>query len=375
MKRAIRLTFPIAAAVMLASCGLSPEEHFSRGEKALAGHRYNAARIDFLEVLQAEPDHAPAMDRLVQIYLAQGNAIAAKGMLDRMARDGRLSDEAPVYYGEAALLGDRFDEALDRVDTLRSAESYRIRALSYLGKGEPERAEEAFAVGRGAPGVNGRLLAAYARYMMGKNELAAARGLAERAARSKPVGQDALIVNAEIAQAQDRNADALEWYDRTLKLYPESRSALLGKIESLGRMGRTDEVRPLVADARKHYPGDPGFIYYEALLAAQDNDWSRVRDLLQPLETVLDGLPLANMLYAKSMLELGHGEQARIRLASQLLREPENRQARLLLAQTQLAVGDTQGAAATLQPVAGREDATREELALVAKVEQAADGT
>lgn len=60
-------------------------------------------------------------------------------------------------------------------------------------------------------------------------------------------------------------------------------------------------------------------------------DWAKARDLLQPYETTLETMPNSNALVAQALMRLGQQDQARVRLSSQLLREPDNRRVRVLL--------------------------------------------
>lgn len=374
MKRIVRLTLPLALGGLLASCGMSPQERFERGKASYAAHKYNEARVDFSAVLQSEPENAAAMGRLVHTFLAMENPVAAQGMLDRMADLGKLPPDAAVLYADADYrLGD-FDKAISRVENIKSSEAYRILANSLLATGKEDTAVEAFAKGRNAPGPKGDLLAANVQYLLVRGKYAQATELANLAIRYRPVTHDSYMAMGNVATSQKRPKEALVWYTRALKAYPESRSALIARITTLGMLERYDELRPLLKSALARSSNDPELIYLDAVLAAEGGKWDKVRDLLQPMEMNLSNMPMANMLYSKAMMELGHGEQARIRLSSQLLRDPGNRDVRLLLAQAKMAVGDADGAVETLQPVVDGNDATKEERALFAKAEAAAGG-
>ena len=74
------------------------------------------------------------------------------------------------------------------------------------------------------------------------------------------------------------------------------------------------------------------------------------------------------------LIRLGQVDLAISRLSSQLLREPENRKARMLLGEAKLASQDPEGALETLAPVAGWADASPQELALLAKAQAQASG-
>ncbi len=374
MIRITRHALIAISAGLLAGCGASPGERLDKGEQAFMQHRFQEAHVDFTSVLKDEPANIAAMDKLIRTYLAMENPVAVAGMLDRMAALGYLPEDAPVLYGEADLMMGRYDSALAHSAQSEIADAYRVRALAHVGRGETEKADAAFAEGTRKEGPKSRLYADYAHHRLGLGDLANARKLAAVAVDTKPVALSALLVSADLAMTDNDLKGALTWYDKTLNAYPESRAGLFGKIVVLAELGRLKQVRPLIKQARKADPKNSDFIYLEARLEAEEENWSKVRELLQPLERNLVDFPAANVLYARAMAGLGHTEQARVRLSSHLLRQPGNREVRLLLAETKLKVGDPLGAVETLQPVIEGEDATSEEIALMEQASKAAYG-
>jgi predicted Zn-dependent protease len=357
------------AATTLAGCAPSPEERLARGVEALKANRYSEARPDLMSVLQDDPANRVAQLALVRTHLGQENPTDAMDVLDRMAAKGPLSAQARLLRGEANLMLGRFDAASESVAADRSAEAWRIRAIAHVGRGETDQAAQAFAMGQRAPGQNARLLADFAHFRMGQGDVRGGQTLALKAMRAEPRNLHALMVCGDVAMATGRHADANKWYSRAARAYPESRSALFGRIVSLAELKRFGEVRKLVAAARVNAPNDTELLYFEAKLAADSKDWEKARDLLQPYETGLADMPLANTLYAEAMMRLGQVEQARTRLSSQLLREPDNRRVRLLLGEAKLTAMDPEGALEILAPIADLPDASAQERALLAKAE------
>ncbi|SLJ87969.1 tetratricopeptide repeat protein [Novosphingobium mathurense] len=372
MKYAIRLSLPLAAALLLAGCGASPEERLARAEQAYAAHNYSAARVDLASVIQEAPENAKALELLARTYIDLSDPVSAGSMLERLGRLGKLPADAAILQGNVDLMLGRYDKALAAVEGDGSAEAYRVRAIAHIGLGDTAKAGEAFAAGEKAPGSKGRFLADYASFQLENGNLAEARRLAELAAAEKPRPLNSYLTSADLLATDNRLDKALTIFEAGLKAYPESRAALLGKIRVLDALGKNEAVRPLVTKALADNPGDLDLAYFDARLDALDGKWQVVRDKLQPRESVLEQQPQANALYARALLELGQGEQARARLTSQLLREPDNRQVRLLLGKAELSLGDASDAVETLEPFAGLPDATNEELSLLAKAYKAA---
>lgn len=360
-------------ACLLAGCGASPAENVTSGDKALAAHSFAAARTDYIAALREEPDNRDALTGLAKAYLAEHDPAAANEVLERLRKAGGTQSARLLQAQAAGQLG-RFDEVLRLIGNDASAEAWRLRAAAHLGLSQPDRAEAAFRSGLHANGNKARLLADYANFRLGLNDRVHARRLAQLAVRADPSELTALLVRASIFMIDGQVKKGLMDYDRAARLYPEDRDALLGRIGAMAQAGMLPQVRPLVAQARERNPGDTDLLYLDARLAAQDKDWQRVRSLLQPYETGLAGMPAANLLYARALLKLGQTEQARVRMASHLLRMPGDREARVLLGEARLAVGDAEGALETLQPVLQWPDASREERALLARVQAAATG-
>jgi predicted Zn-dependent protease len=182
------------------------------------------------------------------------------------------------------------------------------------------------------------------------------------------------MVSGDAALARKQFRPALAWYSRASRIYPENRPALLGRIAMLGELKQFDKAHKVVTAARAMAPQDTDLLYYEAKIAADTKDWAKTRELLQPYETSLERMPAANALYAEALMRLGQEDQARVMLASQLLREPENRHVRMLLGEAKLATDDSEGALETLAPVAQWPDASAKERRLLAEAEARASG-
>lgn len=357
----------LALALALAGCSVSPEEHLARGRNAYAAHDYAAARVELTAVVQERPEDAAALDLLARTYLALADGESAATTLDRLDRLRKAPADARLLRGEAHVLAGKHDAALADVAGLASAEALRIRALALLGKGDVAGASAAYAAGETAPGSRARLLADYAHLQLARGDRVEARRLAALAAQGRPRPLESWLASADVAAADNRLGPALALFDGALKAFPQSEAAALGKIRVLDGLGRTEEARPLIAAGLAENADDPVYITLDARLDALAGKWDKVRDKLQAHEDALDSAPEANALYAKALLELGQGEQARARLSSQLLRNPNDRRTRALLGQTKLALGDAADAVATLRPLAALPDATPEELGLLAQ--------
>jgi tetratricopeptide (TPR) repeat protein len=366
MTRPRRIALPLAVLALLGGCAPSPEEMIESAERSFAAHEFTSARLNLVSALHDKPGDAAAVELLARTQIELGDGEAAMTALDRLAALGRLPADAPVLRGEAELLRGHPKEALVAVETHRTAEAWRVRALAQIALGDVSAAADAFERGATAEGPKAKLLAERARFALGRGDLAQARSLADAALAEDPAALEAQLASAQVASAAGQLGGALATYEKASAAWPESRPALIGRIATLGDLGRTSEMEPLLEEAAKRAPQDPAITYLRARLAAAKGEWAAARRLIQPMEQQLDRLPQARLLYGQALGELGQHEQARVHLATFVSMNPAHRMARRLLAEEQLAGGDAEAAIETISPLARRPQANPRELAVMA---------
>ncbi|WP_340587657.1 tetratricopeptide repeat protein [Erythrobacter alti] len=362
MRKAIRTTSAIALALMLVACGLSPEERMERAEVAFAENRFSEARLDLASVLQENAENAGALLLLARTQFQLGDGEGAASSLARLERLGGQAEGHAALVAEANLLSGDYETALAQGEALQTAEGARIVALAQIGLGNVRAAQAAFEAGLAQGGEKARLQADYAIFMLQAGDSSAAERLATAARVAAPSSLDPLLASARIAQARGEMRAALGYYEQAMRRWPESRAAILGRIGVLGDLGRMEEARPLIEEFAHRIPGDPDLVYLQARLAAEDNDWSEVRDMLQPIEGRQD--TRQQLLYSRAFVELDLPEQAIPRLATLLRRTPSNVEVRRLLARAQLESGDAERAFATIHPLASSARGTSQDVAL-----------
>lgn len=365
MTRTLHYTSIAAISLALSACGLSPEARLDRAEAAYEQHRFTEARLDLATLLQ-DGDADPAIIELLartQLQLGDGEGAAAN--LARLDALEAVPADRNELLAEAELLRGRYQQAMTLAEGLGHAEGARIAALSLLGMGETDAARARFEQGLVATGAGARLRADYAIFLMREGDLDRAEMLAAQARKAAPDALDPLLASARIAQSTGAMEDALRYFERASAFYPENRVALLGRIGVLGDQGRMAEARPLIEEAARRAPDDPDVIYLQARLAAEDADWKAVRTLLQPFETREDAR--LQLLYARSLVELGLDEQAIGKLAPMVRQAPGAITPRRLLAHAQLASGDAAAAYATIEPLANSALGNAQDLALYSK--------
>lgn len=356
----------MAAVLVLAGCGKSPQELLARAEQQYAAHDYKAAQLDIANVLKSMPDDPAALLLHARTALALGDGETARAALERIAPAARPADHA-LLLGEAAILRQQPAQALAAVAGQNSAEAFRIRAQAALLKGDDAAALAAFVAGEQAGGGNARLLADFARYRLHQGDTAAAQALVTRALKADPAGLDARLVAAQLAVAGGDLGGALAKYDAIGRDYPGNLAVLTGKAAVLGDLGRIKEMDEVLAAATRAGVKEPTLAWLQARSAAAKSDWKGARDILQANEQRLAGRTDAALLYAQVLVKLGQPEQARARLQPLLTGNPDDRAVRRTLAEAALAARDPKGAVEALRPLAAAPDAASADLRLLAE--------
>ena len=371
MKKATQFLVATMLAGSLAACSVSPEERLERAQQAFATGDFAAAKIDLTAYLKEKTNDGEALRLLARTQLELGDGEGATNSLERLKSLGNWSDEDTILMAEAALLSGHPNKVAELVAGLDSAEAARVTALAHLANDDSQAAYDAFDKGLGANGPKARLRAEFARFYLSYGDLGAARSMIEAAKGEDPSQVDVQIADAQISAAQGRPKAALKAFDKVLKSHPANRVALLGRVAALGDMARLDDAQAQL-DAMSMQPGDIDFAFLSAKIASERGEWDKVREVLQPLETQIQQKPQVAMLYGLALTKSGQPEQARSYLAPLIRKFPQSRSLRVSVAEAEFAANDARSAFDTMQPVADRPDASREELALMGKIAQKA---
>lgn len=351
----------------LSACGLSQEERLAEAEAALARNDYHTARIHLTEALRKMPGDRKVLELQLRTLLGLGDGYGAQSVLATMFGDEIPSGRFAEMAAEAALLRDAPDSVAALLGDLATPEAERLRALSALMREDRAEAERRFEAAIEAGGST-RAYADFARFRLMGDDLPAAQALLAEADRRDANDIDVLLVGAQIATQRGDLKQALDRYTRAEQLYPGNFAAMLGRAAVLGDLGRLDEMQSVLVSARSHAPNDRNVSYLEARLAQAQEDWRKVRDIVQKREAELGQLDPMRLLYAEALTRLGLGELATAQLTPFVRNQPGNREAARLMAEARLEAGDARGALEGYRRIADNPLARPQELALMARI-------
>ncbi len=366
----VRLLAGCALSVCATACSADPQQAAQKARKAFAAHQYLAAQKELALALTALPDDAGLLELRARLALATGDGIAADANLARLPLRNRPADYL-LLSANAALQRDDATTALKLIGTMQTAPAQRLRSLALLANGDQSGADAAFLAGLAIDPHDASLFAARARLKLGAGDTPGARKLVNQALLANASSLDSMLINGEVSTAEGDLKRAFVSYDQAAKAYPGNVPALIGKATILGDTGKFDELETLVA-SMKGQTGEAAFSLLEARTAAARGKWSRVREILQAQESSLGDRDDASLLYAQALIELGQPEQARKRLGPMLLKHPESLLLRRALAKAQMATQDSAGAVTTLRPLARSQQASADDLRMLASAAKAA---
>lgn len=365
----MKRTLPLVALLAATACSPDPATRFAQGRTAYDQHDFATAKTALADVLDRQPDNAPARLLYARTSLALGDGEAARSALTALPVAQRPGDYAALM-GEAALLRGSPDDAVAALGGARDPAALRIRALAAIAGGDTARAATLFDEATAQAPRDARLLSDAARFRLGSGDVAGAQALVARALQADPGSYDAHLVDGQVSTARGDLAHAVRAYDDALGTWPGSLAALAGKAAVLGDLGRTTDMQALLDKLGEAGRKNLEIAYLQARAAAARNDWSTAHAILQAHERDLADNANAGMLYAQSFSRLGQPDQARAQLVPMVTRNPGNAVARRMLARVQLDLGDGEGAMRTLAPlIAGPAPGTGD-LAMAAQAAQ-----
>jgi len=371
-------TFPfrtlLASGLLMASACSShdPAASFAKARQEFASEDYAAARADVLAALEHDGTNRDMLALLVRSQLLLGDGDGAQATITRLKDAGGTGPELVRMAAEAALLRDQPGQVLSLLGNDVSPDAWRLRAAAHVALEETPAALEAFRKGMAA-GEDFQLARDYARFLLSAQDYAGAGNAMAVVRKLGPGRLDALQLEGEFAQAQNRLDEARVAYERAAKAFPTRIEPLLALADLADMGGKLDDAGGFMASAAAIAPRDARVVRMTVQLASEKGDWEKVRTMLAPREASLDPRSLDGLSYGEALLRLGHPEQARAIFAKALLLSAQNPYARLMLAESQLATGDGASALRTVRPLADSILAGQRELDLAVRAAKAAN--
>ncbi|MEM8517318.1 XrtA/PEP-CTERM system TPR-repeat protein PrsT [Janthinobacterium sp. CAN_S7] len=311
-----------------------------------------AAIIQLKNLLQKEPDSAPARLLLGSIYIDTGEALSAEKELRKARSLGLASQQVMPLLGKSWLMLGQFDKVLAEIadDAAQPANVLALRGDALLALGRQDEARAVFArLLEAHPGQVEALLG-LARLAAQEQQLSATELLLAQALNNAPANLDALRLQGDLLRLQGKNGAARLAYMHILKLKPDNTQAHIDLANLDILENRYLEAAAQLATARKTAPNSLGLLQVQAML---DFRQGKNKAALQSLQLVLRAAPEhmpAILLAGAVQLKLGSPQLAETYLQRFLAVYPTHVYALKMMASIELMRGKTDAALDLLQP-------------------------
>lgn len=330
-----------------------------RGIAALSAGDYRSARVDFTAVLAEYPNDTDVRIALARSLNGLERGVEAERQLVRARELGATEQAVRVELARAMLVQGRALDALTALDGPIPA-SERDRAMIVAGEAN-YRARRFVAASRAfASAVEGgstESFVAMARYRLAEQDMLGADAAATEAWRRAPHSVEALTAKADVVLARGGPVPALPWYEAALAAGDTHVPTLLSYAAALGEAGRNRAMLDPLRRAANLEPSNPRVLYLQAALAARGSEPALARTLLGRIRGIEGDRPGVLLLRAAIELALDTPTAARTAAARLLELQPDNGDARRLLAMALAREDNIRGAMEVLDPITIRPDA------------------
>jgi tetratricopeptide (TPR) repeat protein len=372
----VLLLLAIAAAWQRYAKGHDGGAAFDRGVAALDKGDARTARVELMNAIRAEPQSASV--RLVQAraLIELGDGAGAREAVERARTLGASLPSTRVPMAQALLLRGENGAALAEVGARDvapgdAAMAARVAGRAHIAKGDMMAARVDFERALALSPKDADLWIDIGRYRLALGDEAGAIDAADRAVALAPGSAKTLTFRGEMIRGQYGLAAALPWFEAALTVDPNRVPTLTDYAATLADMGQASRMLSVTRRILALEPGNARAWMMQAVMAARAGEDDLARMLLGRTHGALDGEPATMLLRGVLHLRDGNAVLAVENLTPLLAAQPENRQARLLLARAQMGAGDLTAAAALLTPLVGQGEADPYALTLAARVQEA----
>lgn len=355
----------LGGALLLAGCdGSRPESPRMRLEER---------RVELQKSLADDPKQLAEQVELARVLFKLGDGVGAEAAVQAaLGAGGDVAALRPLAAKAAAMQGEgeRAFRILDAgpIAPEMIGEAAWVAGNVHLDNGDLASARDAYDRAVQDLPRNSDLWVDVARFRDANADALGARDAIDYAIELDKANSAALAYKANLVRTQRGLAASLEWYGKALAADPDNAGALIDQAATLGDLGRYKDMLVSLRHAATLTPADPRIYYLQAVVAARAGNYRLARSLLQRTRGRMDEEPGFMLLSAVVELELG-GEAVAATWADRLLEEqPNNLTARRILAVSEWAGGDADGAAEALAPIVARRDADSWSLLLAARV-------
>jgi putative PEP-CTERM system TPR-repeat lipoprotein len=342
----IKSTVCASLILAISACGdnESAQTYISKAESQIIEQQDSAAIISLKNALKLDAKNAQARFLLGKLYLNMGDAENAIKELERANKFKFSVDQVLPLLARAYMLAE-YDEdilALSSQEKLLATSNTQYLAYKVMAALRTdnkalaqETVEAAFSVSQS----DSYSMLAHAYLAFFEQKLDLANTSVERILVANPDNVDALMLQGQIATAQNDYALAADSFSQYLKLQPNSGRAQIFLADSLVKNGQFDEAEKIADSILAKIPNQPFLLYIKAMVRFEKKDYEAASSIAnQSLSSGFKNFRL-KLVAGASAFYLQNYEQSNHHLKELLPYIAPEHPARRMLAISQLQLG------------------------------------
>ncbi|TDF38353.1 PEP-CTERM system TPR-repeat protein PrsT [Alteromonadaceae bacterium M269] len=352
----MRLLFILVALTYLVACSKQTSEgHLEAAKQFIANGDNSAAIVELKNAIQKDPQLAEARFELGKIYVELKQFDAASKELGR-ALDNGFPPQQVLPILSKAYQKSGADVALSKIELkqagLTSTEAaqiayFKLQSMMRLGEIENAKAviEEIKTYETNSPY---KLLAVVMSLLVGeKKDLALIQ--AQQVLEQFPEHEETLLLNANLLIGENKRDEAIELYQRYNKLFPEDNTNAFILARLLVDSGRTEEAEPIVDKLLAIQANNSLLNQLKGVIRAKQEDFEQALEYTEKAITNDSNDPALRLVAGHAAFQLKDYDKAHQHLSIIATLLPENHPGLKLLAASQLNLGLSLEASATLE--------------------------
>ncbi len=343
--------------ILTACGGDKPDAMLASARDYLAKNDPKAAVIQLKNALQKNPDLAEGRYLLGLALLRGGDAVGSETELRKALELKHPQDLVAPPLARAMLAQRQYKKLSDEfASTAVSppaalADLKTTLASAFAAQGKADLADTALKAALAADPTYAPALLSQARNKATQRDFDGALAAVESIVASTPTSHEAWKLKGDVMLYGKGNAgEAIAAYRKAVEVKADYADGHVAVITTLIRERKLDEAEKQLAVLKKLAPNGAQTKYYETLLAYQNKDFKRARELSQQLIKVAPESTMSLQLAGAVELQVNSLVQAEAYLSKALQAAPEAVLVRRLLVTTYLRSGQAGKALATLQP-------------------------
>lgn len=336
--------------------------HFEKALSSFNQEAYEDAYIHLKNSLKSNPDNLSAKILMGKVLMINGYLEEAETEFREALNAGADANQLADSLGKAWLLLEYYNDILTTefrgLNRANQRDWSIIKATAYANTGETDKARMEYQHAIKLADGEARPFTALATLEIKEKNFEKAQQLLDKALSAEPDNTGALRLKGELFLSQQQVEKAITTLERAHTLDPEDPLVNRTLISAYLRAKNRIKAKEMLDKVLEQTPNAPFANLVDAWIKAEEQDYSAAARELEALSADLASLPSEQLnqrpefiyIAALSALAQNKLEQAHTFFSQYLVLRPEDRNAKALMADTMIKLGQYRQALALMEP-------------------------